>query len=330
MTGFRRARKDPAGPHGTGNAAGQHGAGQHGAGQHGAGRYGAGRLPALALAVYPPDWRARYGDELGLLVGDLRDHGRRPVPMAFDLLRGAAAAWCQIQKGSLMSERSRNALITVLWSWAAFGVAAAWFGHDLGIYPSRGAATRLAVAHPAIPDAYHVLLAVGVAGIAATVVAAVPFAFEAVRYARAQRRNSTFALMAVPLVSAAVWLAGLQFFRSGSVTAGRLSVVVFWLLLGLAGLAWSIRAVVRIVRTTEFSRTTWRIGAGAAAAVTAAMLAGTVTVIVWGIAYRTATAHPGDATGWLAVTAILAGSTVRAALALIGTRRAPSPEPAVA
>lgn len=287
-------------------------------------------LAALAVAAYPPDWRARYGDEIELLVSDLRDHGRRPLPMAFDLLCGAAAAWCQIQKGSLMSERSRNALITVLWSWAAFAVAAAWFGHDLSIYPNRGAAAQLAIAHPVIPDAYHVLLGVGVAGIAATVVAAVPFAFEAARYARAHRMNATFALMAVPVGSAAVWLAGLQFLRGGPVSAGRLAVVLFWLLLGLAGLAGSIQAVVRIVRTTEFSQTAWRIGAGAAAAVTAAMLTGTGAVIVWGIAYRTATAHPGDATGWLAVTAILAAATVRAALALIGTRRAPSPEPAVA
>ncbi|MGI9007518.1 MAG: hypothetical protein ACR2FU_15210 [Streptosporangiaceae bacterium] len=294
------------------------------------GRHGAGTLPALALAAYPPDWRARYGDELDLLVSDLRDHGRRPMAMAFDLFRGAVAAWCRTQKGSLMSERSRNALITVLWSWVAYGVAAAFFGHDLGIYPNRQAASRLAVAHPAIPDAYHVLIAVGVVGIAATVAAAVPFAFEAARYARQQHENGTFALLAVPVVSAAVWLVGWHFINTGSVTAGRLSVALTWLLIGLAGLAGSIRAVVRIVRATEFSPTTWRIGAGAATAVTAAMATGTIAVIVWGIASRTATSHPGDATGWLAVTAILAVSTARAALALIGTRRASSPEPAVA
>ncbi len=291
---------------------------------------GTGGLPALALAAYPPRWRARYGDELDLLVSDLRDHGRRPVPMAFDLLCGAAAAWCRVGRGSAMSERSRNALITVLWSWAAYGVTAAFFGHDLGIYPDRGTAARLAAAHPAIPDAYHVLIGVGVAGIAATVAAAVPFAFEAARQARANRQNTTFALMAVPVLSAGVWLAGWQLLSGGSHTAGRLTAALFWLLLGLAGLAGSIQAVVRIVRSTEFSPATWRIGAGAAAAVTAAMLTGTGAVIVWGIAVRTAQPHPGDATGWLAVTAILAVSTVRAALALIGTRRASSPEPAVA
>ncbi|HEX9063947.1 MAG TPA: hypothetical protein VF843_02500 [Streptosporangiaceae bacterium] len=287
-------------------------------------------LAGLALAAYPPDWRDRYGDELGLLVSDLRAHGRRPVPMALDLLRGAAAAWVGYKKGSAMSERSRNALITVLWCWAAYGVTAAFFGKDLGITPNRAAASQLAVTHPAIPDAYHVLIGVGVSGIAATTFAAAAFAYEAVRYAREQHQNKTFALMAVPVLSAAVWLAGWHFISNGHPTAGRLSVALTWLLLGLAGLAASIQAVVRIVRTTEFSRTTWRIGAAASAAVTAAMLTGLGAVIVWGIAYRTATAHPGDATGWLAVTAILAASTARAAMALIGSRRASTPEPAAA
>ena len=290
----------------------------------------AGGLAALALAAYPPDWRARYGDELDLLVNDLRDHGRRPVPMTVDLLRGAVAAWCRMKRGSAMSERSRNALITVLWCWAAFGLTAAFFGHDLNITPSRAAARQLARTHPAIPDAYHVLFAIGVVAIAATLAAAIPFAVEAARYARAHNQNATFALMAVPIVSAGGWLGGWHIIRDGSVTAGRLSAAVIWFLLGIAGMAVSIQAVVRIVRTTEFSRTTWRIGAMAAAAVTAAMLTGTVAVITWGVAYRTAIAHPGNATGWLTVTAILAATTVRAALALVATRRAPSPEPAVA
>ncbi len=166
--------------------------------------------PASLLLAYPPDWRARYGDELELLVRDLREHGRNPVPMAFDLLRGAAAAWCGTRRGFVMSERSRQALITVLWSWAAFAATAAWFGHDLGVYPTRGIAQKIAAAHQVVPDAYHVLFGVGVVGIAATVVAAVPFVLEAGRYARSNRRNSIFALMAVPPVTAASWLGGVQ------------------------------------------------------------------------------------------------------------------------
>ena len=228
-----------------------------------------------------------------------------------------------------MSERSRNELITVLWSWVAFAATAAWFGHDLAIYPSRSAAPLIGRAHPAVPDAYHVLLAAGVAGLAATAIAAVAFAVEAARAARVQRRYRTFALMAVPLIVAGVWLGGTKLLGSGSDTTARMTFAVSWLLLGLAGIAGATQIVAKIVRTTDFSAATWRIGSAAAAAVTAAMLVGTGATITWGLAFRAAQGHnPGDS--WLIVTAILAVTTGRAAIGLIGSRRASSPEPAVA
>ena len=230
-----------------------------------------------------------------------------------------------------MSEHSRNALITVLWSWVGYAVTAAWFGHDLGIYPSRGAAQQIAVAHPVVPDALHVLHAAGVVGIAATVIAAIPFAFEAARYARKHRQNRTFGLMAVPPVAAVVWFAGLHVISGGSATTGRLTAALVWFLVGLAGIAGSVQAISKIVTATEFSPTTWRIGAGAAAAIAAAMLVGTGATIVWGLALRASQVHPGDAASWLAVTAVMSVTTARAVIALIGSRRrTASPEPAVA
>ena len=287
--------------------------------------------PASLLLAYPPDWRARYGDELELLIGDLREHGRKPVPMAFDLLRGAATAWCGTRRGFVMSGRSRQALITVLWAWVAFAATAAWFGHDLGIYPTRGIAQKIAAAHQVIPDAYHVLLGVGVVGVAATVIAAIPFALDAARSARSHRRNSVFALMAVPPVTAAIWLGVVRLLGSGgSESTARMTIAISWLLLGLAGIAASTQAVTKIVRTCEFSTVTWRIGAGAAAAVTAAMLTGTGATIVWGLAFRASQGHAAGASGWLIVTAIMAVTTARAVIALIGAGKAASSEPAVA
>jgi hypothetical protein len=285
--------------------------------------------PAGLLYAYPPGWRDRYGEELGVLVGDLRDHGRSPIPMTFDLLRGAAAAWCRTRRGFIMSERSRQALITVLWSWIAFAATAAWFGHDLGIYPSRGIAQQIATSHQVVPDAYHVLLGVGIVGLAATAAAAVPFALEAARYAREHHRNSVFALMAVPPVTAGIWLGVVQLAGRANSTSA-MTFAVIWLLLGLAGLAASIQAVVSIVRTCEFSLATWRIGAAAATAIAAAMLVGTGATIVWGLAFRASQGHVAGSSGWLIVTAIMAVTTARAVIALIGARRAPAPAPAVA
>jgi hypothetical protein len=184
-------------------------------------------------------------------------------------------------------------------------------------------------AHPAVPDAYHVLLAAGIAGLAATAIAAVAFAVEAARAARAQRRYRTLALMAVPPVVAVAWLGGAHLLNTGNDTTARMTFAVFWLLLGLAGLAGATQTVAKIVRTTDFSAATWRIGSAAAAAVTAAMLVGTGATITWGLAFRAAQGNnPGDS--WLIVTAILAVTTGRAVIALIGSRRAASPETVVA
>ena len=104
-----------------------------------------------------------------------------------------------------------------------------------------------------------------------------------------------------------------------------------WLLLGLAGIAASTQAVLSIVRTCEFSPTTWRIGTAAATAIAAAMLVGTGATIVWGLAFRASQGHPAGASGWLIVTAIMAVTTGRAVIALLGARRsAQNPAPAVA
>lgn len=286
--------------------------------------------PARLIAVYPANWRARYGDELDQLVADLGDRGRPPLAMAADLLRGAMAAWLTGRE-SQMTERAKAALITVLWSWVAFAATAAWFGHDLAVFPSPRAAERIALVDQAVPGAYHALLVAGAIGVAATAVAAVVFAVDAARYARQHRRRSTFILMVAPIVVAACWLGGLRLVPVATDSAGSLAFAIGWLLLGIAGVAGSTQAVVRVVRSTEFSMRTWRVGTAAGAVVTAAMVVVTCATIAWGLAERASTVQPAGASNWLVVTAILAVTTVRAVLALAAARRtAPSDEPAVA
>jgi hypothetical protein len=286
--------------------------------------------PAVLLIAYPPDWRARYGDELELLIADLRSGGHAPIPMAFDLLCGAVAAWLTIERRTLMSERSRNALISVLWSWVAFAAVAAWFGHDLAIYPSASVAQQIGLTHPAVPDAYHVLYAAGAFGVAATGLAAIAFAIEAIGYASRSGHRSTFVLMAVPVVIAGAWIGGLRLLPADNFTVGNLTLGVGWLLLGMAGIAGSTQAVVTVIRSTEFTERTWRIGGVAAAAVTAAMVVATGATITWGVVERASQAHRGDVSGWLIVTAIMAVTTARAVIALISARREAAPDPAVA
>jgi hypothetical protein len=239
--------------------------------------------------------------------------------MAADLLRGAAAAWLT-ERRKCMSERSRSALLTVLWSWAAFAAIAAWFGRDLGEYPSASAYQRLSHAVPAVPAAYHVLVGAGVVGIAATGAAAIAFAIGAARYARENRRTSTYALMAVPPVTAAGWIGGLRLVLTQLSGTAVTVVGVLWLLGGVAGIAAATLAVSKIIKSCTFPASTWRIGTAAAVAVTTAMVVATGATLAWGLAVRAgwAPTHPGtDALGWLTVTAIMAVMSARAAIALI-------------
>lgn len=291
-----------------------------------AGRAGAVRpWQAGLLAAYPASWRARYGGELELLIGDLRGDGRRGVPMAIDLLRGAAAAWLTGRRGFVMSERSRNALYTVLWSWVVFAAIAAVYGHDLGVYPSPVVATQVAIGVPAVPDAYNVLLAAGATGVAATALAALAFAIGVARDAHARGRRKVYVLMAVPPVIAAAWLGGAQLLpRHGRPGAPELA----WALLGVAGIAVSTQIAIYLTRTSELTELTWRIGTVTAVAVTAAMVVATGATIAWGLLLPTVSLHVVPAGGWLVVTVLMCVMTVRAIIGLIRLRQGGQPQTA--
>ncbi|HET7015344.1 MAG TPA: hypothetical protein VFI65_15605 [Streptosporangiaceae bacterium] len=304
-----RAVGEPVGPAGVGGPVGP-------AGPAGPAAGGRRPWPVILLAAYPPAWRARYGAELEWLVSDLRAGGRAQLPMAFDLFFGAVSAWITTGRGALMSERSKDALISVLWNWVAFAAIGAWFGHDLGIYPTAISAQQIAILHPPVPDAYNVLMAAGSFGVLATAVAGLAFAFDAVRFAARTGQRRLFLLMAVPVVVAASWLGGTALLPAVH-SAGGLTVAVGWLLLGVAGIAASTQAVVTVIRKAEFEARTWRIGGIAAAAVTAAMVVATGSTIAWGIVERFSEAHPGDESGWLIVVAVMAVTTVRAVIALL-------------
>jgi hypothetical protein len=62
----------------------------------------------------------------------------------------------------------------------------------------------------------------------------------------------TFVLMAVPPVTAGVWLAVPRLVLSGLAGTALVVVGVCWLLLGLAGIAAATFAVSKIVRTCTF------------------------------------------------------------------------------
>ena len=101
----------------------------------------------ILLALYPPSFRERYGDELGALVEDVS-----PTPrVALDLALGAARAWIEPTFGGTPGQRQRDrmlaTILTVFWSWSLVLLAFAAFSKMVDDPPVRG--LRVPLVHAA-------------------------------------------------------------------------------------------------------------------------------------------------------------------------------------
>jgi hypothetical protein len=80
-----------------------------------------GRGPRL-LGLYPPAWRARYGDELAALLEAMSADGRVPLPARLDVALGAARERLRAAglrgDGVPPAERVRAGVLLVLCAWA--------------------------------------------------------------------------------------------------------------------------------------------------------------------------------------------------------------------
>ncbi len=278
--------------------------------------------PAALVRAYPPGWRKRFSLEMQGLVEDLASDGRPSWSLALSLLRGAAAAWLTDRRNP-MPDRTITALLAVLWSWTPFAATAAWFGKNAGEYPSVAVAQKVSLAHPGLATAYDALLVAGIAGIIATVVAAIPFGAAAIRSAVAERSYWTLGQVVTPLVTVITWLAGLKLITlSAGQGEARFVAESIWLLAGALGIAASTLAVSKVVAKGRYAQRTTQLGVAAAIGVTSAMLVGTAATLAWGLAAHPVYPSPGGgAAGWILEVAIMMIASLRAAHALLGLRR---------
>ena len=105
------------------------------------------RRHRILLALYPPSFRERYGDELGALVEDAL-----PTPrVALDLALGAARAWIEPTFGGTPGQRQRDrmlaTILTVFWSWSLVLLAFAAFSKMVDDPPVWG--LRVPLVHAA-------------------------------------------------------------------------------------------------------------------------------------------------------------------------------------
>jgi hypothetical protein len=140
------------------------------------------RTSGLLLRLYPPGWRARYGEELAALIAETSG-GRIPWRVRLDV--ASAAVTERFRAAGLAGdrppgERIRGGTLAVLCAWAAFVVA----GMLVQKFAEHWQAATPAGSRTAPRDAFDALLVsawVGSALVVAGVVVATP---ELVRFLR--------------------------------------------------------------------------------------------------------------------------------------------------
>jgi hypothetical protein len=285
------------------------------------------------LRFYPREWRQRYEEEFVAMLE------QRPASIAdlIDIALGALDAHARPQifldGRMLMVIKLRRSVLAVLWAWVAFVVAGIGFqkmtedGNFAEATHHGGVLMGLAF-DAVVVGAVVTLVAVSAGG--------VPIAFAAIRHAVAEGRKDVPLLFAVPPLALAAfvgytllltWMA----YPAVEPLAARdplnmvlfLSLIVVFLLATVA----STVAVSAAVACVEVGRHLFRFALFPASLATLAMGVVLSAAVVWGVILRvqapqlfwgnggilaTTTAYT-----WLVVVAVMAVSTVFAAVAVV-------------
>jgi hypothetical protein len=262
------------------------------------------RTCALLLRLYPPGWRARYGEELHALILETSD-GRVSWRVRADVV--VAAARERLRSAGLAgdgppAERMRSGTLLVLCAWALFVVA----GAGVQKFSEHWQAATPAGARGLPTAAFDVLLAaacVGSALVLTGVAAALPSLARFLRgggLAQVRRpllRAVALTIAALPVTVAVVlWAHRLSAAQRNGHDAAYAAVTVSWALLLAACLAAWTAAGVAAARRLALAPALVRLEALLAAGVAAAMVTMTAaTAVWWGALARSAPSFLGAA-----------------------------------
>lgn len=161
-----------------------------------------GRATRLALALYPPSWRARYADEVHALV-EQNKNGRRDVAsLAWRAL--PAWIWPPAHLHDDRPARMRASLSTGLLSWSfltGLGLVFAQLTQFQGFRPAG---------HPIISASYLVFDVALALSATAAGLGGLPLWLVMLRRAYRERRRRDVACLLLPLAAPAAFLAGLS------------------------------------------------------------------------------------------------------------------------
>ena len=227
-------------------------------------------LVRAALALYPPSWRARYGDEVRAL---LEDSGDRPAAVASVAWR-ALPAWFRPPLRDRPA-RMRASLATALMSWsmlAGLGLVFAQLTQLQGL---------TAPGHPELRWAYAVFDVTLATSALVAGLGGLPLWLLMLRRARRERRIRDAVYLFLPLVAPVAYLIGLAV--TVGLVAGPNGVSPGWFgfvtLAGFAAAATAAAGPGLALRRLQPRGPALRLAA-AAAGVSAAVMAVTAVAIV--------------------------------------------------
>src|SRR5207344_2151397 len=157
-------------------------------------------LTRAALALYPPSWRARYGDEVRAL---LEDSGSSPAAVASVAWRALPAWFCPPRHLHDRPARMRASLATALMSWSmltGLGLVFAQLTQLQGFAPAAAPQIRWAYAVFDVTLATSALIA-GLGGL--------PLWVLMLRRAWREQRTRDTVYLLLPVIAPVTYLAGL-------------------------------------------------------------------------------------------------------------------------
>lgn len=288
------------------------------------------------LHLYPPTWRARYGDEFAALL--------EQYPFSFmtiiNVLLGALDAHIAPQdtNGRIlqMINRPRRTAVAVFCAYIAFVVSGLGFNK----LAEDSIKSGLGSTYPAVGISYTLVEVGAVVALLAVLVGGLPIAFVALRQALAARRRDILLLFAVPPIALAIWI-GYTFLLITVISPAHrhvhdplnIAAAVSWAgLFAIAALA-STAAVSVAVARSEISGQLFRFALAPAAVATLAMAFMLGAVIAWGLslrAYEPQMFNGNDGLlatntviSWLSHIVVMGAATLVAAIALIRAYRTP-------
>lgn len=237
----------------------------------------------FAVRLFPTPWRARYGNEFAALLEATPFTPR----VLFDVLVAAVDAHLDPtgprRRWPLMIERVRSSELVVFAGWVLFVLAGLAFQRMIDGDPF----TPIAGQNPLIGLAVVALIVAAVVSLAAVVVGGVPIAAAIALTAVRARRWGLLALLAVPPVALACWVALTVILVSvGPPPTGdpiRVLLFLAWVGAFVVAAVASTIAVAAAALNADVDGSLYARAARPATLVAAWILVGAVAVVGWGL-----------------------------------------------